>query len=133
MTQSAMIIAIKNASETAINPALVSAGLDAIDEYLETPPTDDARILFCVYLAEGDNSTSRASEAFILQLQLPKSERPDLYLSAIWPVLLVALKPIIVGMTDREISHMTWYPSEVGMSFIYFEVRFSRDLDDGEN
>ncbi len=134
MTQSEMLKKIKNTLEDKIPALLQAFSLSEIQDFLDEPPTDEGRRQISVYLAEGNNTVAGVDEAFIIQFQLPGIMRPDRYLSAVWLPLHEILNPALVKMSDREMSHQTWYPGEIGgggsSSFIYIEVRFYRPLDD---
>lgn len=132
MTQSQMLDKIKTLLEDNIPAVLTVASLDDFDDYLDEPPSDMEKKQLAVYLAEGSNKTDSGGESFLIQAQLPKIFRPDKYLSAMWGKIKEILDPSLLGFTSKEMSHITWYPSETNgaASFIYIEISFNTMYDD---
>jgi len=133
MKASAMIKTIKRYFESRVPGALSAAGLTLLNDFLETPPTNDSLLQMGVYGAEGADNVNNSRDAFIVQVQLPGQTSPIPYLDEIWPILL-KFDPVLVGHTTKEASYQVWYPGELGDgyggSFVFFEMEFSNDNDD---
>jgi hypothetical protein len=128
-----MLSTLKTYFSSNVAPALIVAGLQAMDGYIDTPPTDNDSLQFCVYLAEGTDSTTDKRDAFLIQVQLPTVLSPVPYLDVIWPIV-EDFNPSLLGYDAKDISWQTWYPGELGDgyggSFIYIEIEVSKSNDD---
>jgi hypothetical protein len=134
MTSVEIKTAIKDYLEAIVPGLLTAAGLDDFDAYLDQRPDDERERQLCVYLAEGKDTTLMATEAFIVQAQLPREMNPDPYHNELWESAIKKFDPATVGMTSRDLTWLVWNPGEDtdggSTSFIYYEIVLSKELDD---
>ena len=112
-------------------PALLAtAGLDDFDAYRNKSPLKSDDKEFCVYIDVDDDNTDSQSFGAIIQVQLFGKDEADEYHSVIMPFLREFLTPAIVGYDIRESIETDVWPMDSKGSFIYYNVKFTKENSD---
>lgn len=132
MTVREMLLELKSIVSTNYPPLLVTAALDAMDEFVIGGPTEDNKRSLGFYLGPGDDSPDTLNFKPVLQMQLPGinydvgTEYFDIlneYLKTIDPSLLKLVS------ADR-ISYIEFPPDETNSCIFNFYLEYSKDHDD---
>ena len=132
---SGQVDALKTILATGMPPALVTAGLPALDEYVMGGPTDSGRKSLGVYMGPWDESPDRQGFRPVIQLALPGVSYPDGL--KVLEVLIGQLKivdPSALDCTNLENISCTEFPPDEDSATIftlYLEYSAERDDCDG--
>jgi len=129
MNYSNIELLIKNKLSVDIPSLLLTAGLPAIDQFVQGRPLQIDDNELCVYLADGNNNGERDSCLFIIQLQLNSISHFTPYNDILYEYLFDNITVQLLGFTERDYIGYDIWPME-STGFIYYELSFYNQLDD---
>lgn len=135
MRSSVAITNIKNKLAEVLPAVLTAEGLEDFDEYVAGDPTSTGVKSLAVYFNESSNDTDLEVVSFLIQLQLYRvlsAATATLYKDVVGETILKYVQPSLAGMTMRSQVKADQFPvqEDVGTAFVFFDIVFSRDLDD---
>lgn len=122
-------LTIKNMLAANIPALLATAGLAAIDEFVQGKPLYATDNELCVYLADGNNDGEREYAQFIIQLQLNNVTRLTPHNDVIWEFILNGITADSLGFSERNYANFDIWPME-STGFVYYELQFYNRIDD---
>ena len=113
---------------------LADAGLQAFDEYRDSPPVRSNDREMCVYFSRDTDTTDMRTKEFIIQCQLYGETSPRRYHYALMPFMKKRITEQLLGMERREMIDVDIWPidRQTTTSFIYYILTFEDSLDDCE-
>lgn len=131
MTALEMRALIKNTLQSVVPPAISSAGLSPIEQFVTGRPKQSDDIELAVYLDFENDSTTAYNVGFIIQLQLFGKDNGTEYHSILFDLIRENITASLLGADDREsVNSDIWPADNVGSSFVFYNLEFSKELDD---
>lgn len=132
MSAKVNLLLLKAIIETELPALLVTAGVDALDEYVLGSPTDSEIKSIGFYLGPGNEDVERVNFKPVIQLQLKSVNYEDslVYFDVVFD-LLDSINSKRIGMLDMEqISYTEYPPDETGTTVFSFYIDYKLMLDD---
>jgi len=131
MTSIEMRKTIRDTLASVVPGPIATAGLNPINQFVEGRPyqVDDKEV--AVYLDYENDTTSDYNVGFIVQVQLNGADQATEYHSVIFDLIRENLTAELLGLTVREsINSDIWPADNVGSSFVFYNLEYSKSLDD---